>query len=81
MTTFIAGVRVVDLVLLGAEEADGVVEEEVALDVIWEVATGDELESGGGADALFFLDDAGGLGGELAIVDVDITRGLSLIHI
>jgi hypothetical protein len=68
---FVAGFGVEHLVLFGAEEADGVVEEDVALDLIGEVAAGDEFESGGGADALAFFEDARRFGGELAVVEID----------
>jgi len=72
---FVAGFGVFELMLFGAEEADGVVEEEVALDLIREVAAGDDFESGGGADALRFLDDGGWFWGELAVVDFDRAGG------
>jgi len=41
------------------------------LDLIREVAAGDDFESGGRADALRFLDDGGWFWGELAVVDFD----------
>ena len=38
--------------LLGAEEADGVIDQDIALDVVREMAAADELETGGGAHHL-----------------------------
>lgn len=68
-----AGLGVAEVMLFGAEETNGVVEEDVALDVIGEVSAGDKFESGGGADAVVFFEDAGWFGSELAVVDIDGT--------
>ena len=61
--------------LFGTEEADGVVEEDVALDLIGEVSAGDEFEPGSGADALGIFKNGGRLGAELAVVDIDRAGG------
>jgi len=68
---FVTGFGIAELMLFGAEEADGVVEEDVALDLIGEVAAGDEFESGGGADPLAFFEDTRGLWSELTVVEID----------
>ena len=47
---------VLDDVLLGAQEADGVVDEQVALDLVREMATGDELQSTGRAHTVCVFD-------------------------
>lgn len=52
----VAGSVVFQRVLFGAEKADAVVEDVVALHFVWEMAAGDKFESGGGADAVFSLD-------------------------
>ena len=52
--------------LLGAEEADGVVNKEVALDVVREVTAADELQAGGRTDHLGLWDEIARQRGELA---------------
>jgi len=59
------------LMLFGAEEADRVIEEDVALDLIGEVSDRDKFESGGGADPLAVFEDARRLGRELTVVEID----------
>lgn len=56
--------------LFEAEEADGVSQDDVALDFVGEVAAGDEFKSGGGADALVLFEDGGRLGTKLTVVDL-----------
>ena len=55
-----------DRVLLGPEEADGVVDQDVALHVVGEVAAADELEAGGRTDHLGLGHEVGRKRGELA---------------
>jgi len=67
----VAGFGVEDLMLFEAEEADGVSEDDVALDFVGEVAAGDEFEPGSGADALVFFENGRRFGAELSVVDFD----------
>ena len=62
-------------VLLGAEEADRVVDQDIALDVVGEVAAAHELEAGGRADHLGLGHEVGRERGELAEGHAERGRG------
>ena len=69
-----AGAILAHGVLLGTEEADGVVDQDVALDVIREMAAADELEAGGGTHHLGLGHEILRQGGELAEGDLQGRR-------
>ena len=62
---------VAESVLFGAEKSDGVIDENIALDLVGEVAAGDDFESGSGAD--FYFQEVGWIGREVAIAYADGT--------
>ena len=56
MAAAITGSVIFESVLFGAEKADAVVQNVVALRFVWEKAAGDKFQAGGGADAVFSWD-------------------------
>ena len=70
----VARILIHDLVLFGAKEADGIVEKNVALHIVWEVTAGDKLKSRGGTDEVFFFNKVWRFRCKLTVGDIDVAR-------
>src|SRR5690606_977068 len=63
MPTLVPSSLVLDDMLFGTQKADGIIDQEIALYIVWEMSTGNEFQSGSRSHAMGVLDQVKGFMG------------------